>query len=283
VSSARLARARPTLYPAWADPTGQVGQLRVLTYDYPITGIAFSAVTRGLRASISTGTPSKIAVERNSPDTTATRPDHRSGPHHHDGRSRGRDQPSAGLGEHPQLPPRRACLLGASSIAGWSGSWARSWTSRCASGWSSRSTARARSAGSRTCCSRTPQSASAGSRTGRISCTGTSRTGSRRTTSTDERPAVGDRRGAAGAADGRRPVMHGTEAPGEALRRQARDLIETIAAIELPTAIAFLEFLKQRSPRPSRRMTAARGRSRSRARRDRSDLARMRRACRSRR
>ena len=44
-----------------------------------------------------------------------------------------------------------------------------------------------------------------------------------------------------------RPVVHGTEAPGETLRRQARDLIETIAAIELPTAIAFLEFLKQRN------------------------------------
>jgi hypothetical protein len=44
-----------------------------------------------------------------------------------------------------------------------------------------------------------------------------------------------------------RPVVHGSEAPGEALRRNARDLIETIAAIELPTAIAFLEFLKQRS------------------------------------
>jgi len=44
-----------------------------------------------------------------------------------------------------------------------------------------------------------------------------------------------------------RPVVHGTEAPGEALRRQARDLIETIQAIELPTAIAFLEFLRQRS------------------------------------
>jgi hypothetical protein len=44
-----------------------------------------------------------------------------------------------------------------------------------------------------------------------------------------------------------RPIVHGTEAPGEALRRQARDLIETITAIELPTAIAFLEFLKQRS------------------------------------
>ena len=44
-----------------------------------------------------------------------------------------------------------------------------------------------------------------------------------------------------------RPVVHGTEAPGEALRRQARDLLETIPAIELPTAIAFLEFLRQRS------------------------------------
>ena len=44
-----------------------------------------------------------------------------------------------------------------------------------------------------------------------------------------------------------RPVVHGGEAPGEALRRQARDLIETIPAIELPTAIAFLDFLKQRS------------------------------------
>jgi hypothetical protein len=48
-----------------------------------------------------------------------------------------------------------------------------------------------------------------------------------------------------------RPVVHGTEAPGEALRRQARDLIETMAAIELPTAIAFMEFLKQRSSDPS--------------------------------
>jgi hypothetical protein len=44
-----------------------------------------------------------------------------------------------------------------------------------------------------------------------------------------------------------RPVAHGSETPGELLRRQARDLIETIPAIELPTAIAFLEFLRQRS------------------------------------
>jgi hypothetical protein len=40
--------------------------------------------------------------------------------------------------------------------------------------------------------------------------------------------------------------LHGTEAPGEALRRQARDLIDTIPAIELPSAIAFLEFLRER-------------------------------------
>jgi len=50
-----------------------------------------------------------------------------------------------------------------------------------------------------------------------------------------------------------RPVVHGTEAPGETLRRQARDLIETIPAIELPTAIAFLEFLKQRSAEAAER------------------------------
>ena len=43
-----------------------------------------------------------------------------------------------------------------------------------------------------------------------------------------------------------KPVVHGTEAPGEALRRQARELIETIAAIDLPSAIAFLEFLRAR-------------------------------------
>lgn len=43
-----------------------------------------------------------------------------------------------------------------------------------------------------------------------------------------------------------KPVVHGAEPPGEALRRQARELIEAIPAIDLPTAIAFLEFLKQR-------------------------------------
>lgn len=43
-----------------------------------------------------------------------------------------------------------------------------------------------------------------------------------------------------------KPVVHGTEAPGEALRRQARDLIDVIAAIDLPSAIAFLEFLRER-------------------------------------
>jgi hypothetical protein len=40
------------------------------------------------------------------------------------------------------------------------------------------------------------------------------------------------------------PIAQG--APGEALRRQARDLIDGIAPIDLPSAIAFLEFLKER-------------------------------------
>jgi hypothetical protein len=40
------------------------------------------------------------------------------------------------------------------------------------------------------------------------------------------------------------PIAH--SAPGEALRRQARDLIDAIAPIDLPSAIAFLEFLKER-------------------------------------
>jgi len=42
------------------------------------------------------------------------------------------------------------------------------------------------------------------------------------------------------------PIVHGTDAPGEALRRQARELIDSIAAIDLPTANAFLEFLRDR-------------------------------------
>lgn len=36
------------------------------------------------------------------------------------------------------------------------------------------------------------------------------------------------------------------EAPGEILRRQARDLLDEIPAAELPSALAFLEFLRQR-------------------------------------
>ena len=55
-----------------------------------------------------------------------------------------------------------------------------------------------------------------------------------------------------------RSLAHGSEPPGEALRRQARDLIEGLAAIELPSAIAFLEFLRERGakalaqkPRPA--------------------------------
>ena len=43
-----------------------------------------------------------------------------------------------------------------------------------------------------------------------------------------------------------RPTVPGVETPGEALRRQARELIDTIPAIDLPSAIAFLEFLRAR-------------------------------------
>ena len=42
------------------------------------------------------------------------------------------------------------------------------------------------------------------------------------------------------------PIVITSEAPGEALRRQARELIDGIAAIDLPSAIAFLEFLRER-------------------------------------
>jgi hypothetical protein len=44
-----------------------------------------------------------------------------------------------------------------------------------------------------------------------------------------------------------RAVSVTIEAPGEVLRRQARELLEVIAAAELPSAIAFLEFLRDRS------------------------------------
>jgi len=37
-----------------------------------------------------------------------------------------------------------------------------------------------------------------------------------------------------------------TESPGEVLRRQARELLDEIPAAELPTAIVFLEFLRER-------------------------------------
>jgi len=38
------------------------------------------------------------------------------------------------------------------------------------------------------------------------------------------------------------------EAPGEILRRQARELLDEIPAAELPPALAFLEFLRDRAP-----------------------------------
>ncbi|HXU63995.1 MAG TPA: hypothetical protein VN962_19990 [Polyangia bacterium] len=40
--------------------------------------------------------------------------------------------------------------------------------------------------------------------------------------------------------------MPSGEAPGEILRRQARELLDEIPAAELPPALAFLEFLRDR-------------------------------------
>jgi hypothetical protein len=42
-----------------------------------------------------------------------------------------------------------------------------------------------------------------------------------------------------------RPASGG-EGPGEILRRQAKELIDQVPAVELPAAIAFLEFLRER-------------------------------------
>jgi hypothetical protein len=41
-------------------------------------------------------------------------------------------------------------------------------------------------------------------------------------------------------------VVTTTESPGEILRRQARELIDEIPAAEMPTAIVFLEFIRER-------------------------------------
>ncbi|HVV88401.1 MAG TPA: UPF0158 family protein [Kofleriaceae bacterium] len=54
-----------------------------------------------------------------------------------------------------------------------------------------------------------------------------------------------------------KPVVHGAEAPGEALRRNARELIDGLPAIDLPSAIAFLEFLKSRAGEAAARARAA--------------------------
>ncbi len=78
--------------------------------------------------------------------------------------------PAATCASTPPLP--------ASSTAGWNASWHRLPIRRCASGCWWPSMARAPSAGSRTCCWRSRPSASAGSPTGLICCTFTSRPGS---------------------------------------------------------------------------------------------------------
>lgn len=54
------------------------------------------------------------------------------------------------------------------------------------------------------------------------------------------------------------PIPHGTEAPGEALRRQARELIDSLPAIDLPSAIAFIEFLVMRSIKAAEKASPAR-------------------------
>ncbi|HEY7955012.1 MAG TPA: UPF0158 family protein [Polyangia bacterium] len=43
-----------------------------------------------------------------------------------------------------------------------------------------------------------------------------------------------------------RPQAQNGEGPGEILRRQAKELIDAIPAVELPAAIAFLDFLRER-------------------------------------
>jgi hypothetical protein len=43
-----------------------------------------------------------------------------------------------------------------------------------------------------------------------------------------------------------RPQAPAGEGPGELLRRQAKELIDQIPAVELPAAIAFLDFLRER-------------------------------------
>jgi hypothetical protein len=43
-----------------------------------------------------------------------------------------------------------------------------------------------------------------------------------------------------------RPAGQGGEGPGEILRRQAKELIDSVPAVELPAAIAFLDFLRER-------------------------------------
>ena len=42
-----------------------------------------------------------------------------------------------------------------------------------------------------------------------------------------------------------RPVAL-TDGPGDLLRRQARELLEQVPAVDLPAAMAFLEFLRDR-------------------------------------
>ena len=60
--------------------------------------------------------------------------------------------------------------------------------------------------------------------------------------------ALGARRAAGRAGRACRASLPPGEAPGEILRRQARELLDEIPAAELPPALAFLEFLRDRGP-----------------------------------
>lgn len=53
-----------------------------------------------------------------------------------------------------------------------------------------------------------------------------------------------------------RPVAL-TDGPGDVMRRQARELLEQVPAVELPAAMAFLEFLRDRSSAEQARQRSA--------------------------
>ena len=59
--------------------------------------------------------------------------------------------------------------------------------------------------------------------------------------------------------------QQGAEGPGEILRRQAKELIDQVPAVELPAAIAFLDFLRERGVAELGRVRAVGGPKRTAA------------------